>query len=57
MALPIWAQFIKRVLADPSLPYKSTDTFYYPSNYNPCSTEGLHEQFDETPEADSSFFD
>lgn len=57
MALPIWAQFIKRVLADPTLPYKSSDTFYYPSGYDPCSTGETEEQIEETPEADSSFFD
>jgi len=37
MALPIWATFIKRVLNDPTLPYRDTDQFYYPSGYDPCS--------------------
>ncbi|MBR5716192.1 MAG: transglycosylase domain-containing protein [Bacteroidales bacterium] len=57
MALPIWAQFIKRVLADPTLPYSSSDTFYYPSGYNPCHVEGAFEHVEETPEVESSFFD
>ncbi len=57
MALPIWAQFIKHVLADPTLPYKSTDTFYYPANYDPCNSNEAIEQIEETPESDSSFFD
>ncbi len=57
MALPIWAQFIKRVLDDPTLPYKSTDTFYYPAGYDPCNTGETYQHVDVTPEADSSFFD
>jgi penicillin-binding protein 1A len=57
MALPIWAMFIKRVLADPTLPYSSSDTFYYPSGYDPCTVEGAFEHEEEAPESDNSFFD
>lgn len=38
MALPIWAIFMKNVLNDPTLPYKSTDKFRIPEkiDYEPC---------------------
>ncbi len=55
MALPIWAQFIKRVLDDTSLPYRSTDQFYYPSNYDPCSSEHIEEP-EEVFSDDPTFF-
>lgn len=37
MALPIFANFIKKVYADPTLPYSEDEDFVYPSDYNPCS--------------------
>ena len=55
MALPIWAMFIKRVLDDPTLPYSSSDTFYYPSGYDPCSADATFEHDDVIPESDDSF--
>ncbi len=55
MALPIWAMFIKRVLDDPTLPYSSSDAFYYPSGYDPCSADATFEHDDVIPESDDSF--
>ncbi|MCI6551224.1 MAG: transglycosylase domain-containing protein [Prevotella sp.] len=39
MALPIWAYFMKKVYADPSLGYHSGETFNLPADYNPCAKE------------------
>lgn len=36
MALPIWAIFMKKVYADPSLGYSPSATFGLDSNFNPC---------------------
>ena len=55
MALPIWAMFIKRVLDDPTLPYSSSDAFYYPSSYDPCNADATFEHEDVIPESDDSF--
>lgn len=55
MALPIWAMFIKRVLNDSSLPYKATDNFYYPADYDPC-TSGTYEHTEELISSDNDFF-
>lgn len=64
MALPIWATFIKKVLQDPNLPYKATDTFYYPKDHNPCadgdgSVSGVSSgaSYSETAKGESGFFD
>lgn len=56
MALPIWATFIKHVLDDPSLPYNETDSFYYPADYDPCSTENEHIEVVPS-QSENSFFD
>ncbi|MBR0037399.1 MAG: transglycosylase domain-containing protein [Bacteroidales bacterium] len=37
MALPIFANFIKKVYADPHLPYNEEEQFYYPEDYDPCA--------------------
>ena len=37
MALPIWANFMKKVYADPSLPYDETAKFNLPPGYDGCS--------------------
>ena len=37
MALPIWANFMKKVYADPSLPYDETAKFDLPPGYDGCS--------------------
>lgn len=39
MALPVWAYYMKRVLADKSLGYSDLETFGLPADYNPCATE------------------
>jgi penicillin-binding protein 1A len=36
MALPIFAKFMKKVYADKTLPYRETESFYYPESYDPC---------------------
>ena len=36
MALPIWAYFMKKVFADPSLPYDPTVGFDLPEDFDPC---------------------
>ncbi len=46
MALPIWAKYMVKVLADPSLPYNNTDTFQFPDEYDPCKEASLT---DDTP--------
>lgn len=35
MALPIWAIYMKKVLANPQLGYRSTDQFDVPDDFNP----------------------
>ncbi len=44
MALPIFAKFIEKVYADPALPYKQNEQFYYPSGYDPCAVNPIIEQ-------------
>lgn len=39
MALPIWANFMKRVYKDPSLGYKPDASFGLPEGYNPCARD------------------
>lgn len=41
MALPIWAYFMKKVLADSSLGYNENDKFDIPEDFNPCGNEDL----------------
>jgi len=57
MALPIWAKFIKQVLDDPALPYKPTDTFYYPAGFNPCDSGTFDHSDTETESTDEGFFE
>lgn len=54
MALPIFANFIKRVYDDTRLPYNQEEQFLYPEDYDPCSgsTQSTSE-----PEAENEFFD
>lgn len=35
MALPIWALYMQKVLADPNLPYTTTDQFDIPASFDP----------------------
>lgn len=53
MALPIWAYFMRKVLADRSLGYDSNEKFDIPEDFNPCvsefdnySTGGIEEVFE-----------
>lgn len=39
MALPIWAYFLKKVYADPTLGYSQNETFGLPADFNPCQQE------------------
>ncbi len=39
MALPIFAYYIKKVFADPTLPYRKDDVFEIPEFYNPCAKD------------------
>jgi len=39
MALPIWAYFLKKVYADPTLGYSQNETFGLPADFNPCHQE------------------
>ena len=57
MALPIWAMFIKKVLADPSLPYRPTDQFFYPADYDPCSGETYIHSDESYSDDGGGFFD
>lgn len=45
MALPIWAIFMKKVYADPSLGYDTTTQFDLPDGYNPCQ-QAQKDEFD-----------
>ena len=38
MALPIYAKFIQKVYADPTLPYNEDEKFYVPTNYKSSSS-------------------
>jgi len=44
MALPIWANYMKEVLADDELPYSADEKFEFPENYDPCMEESLKEE-------------
>ena len=46
MALPIWAIFMKKLYADPSLGYSPTVKFDLPDDYNPCYHVGGNDQDD-----------
>jgi penicillin-binding protein 1A len=48
MALPIWALFMKKVYADPSLGYSESESFNMPSVYDPNGSNGS------TPDPDDS---
>lgn len=49
MALPIFGKFIEKVYADPHLPYKQTEQFYYPAGYDPCRGGSLEVAEPTTP--------
>lgn len=39
MALPIWAYYMRKVFADPTLGYDPKETFQIPEGYNACATD------------------
>ncbi|MGN1375817.1 MAG: transglycosylase domain-containing protein [Prevotella sp.] len=39
MALPIWAYYMRKVFADPTLGYDPKETFTIPEGYNSCATD------------------
>lgn len=47
MALPIWGLFMKKVMADRSLPYANENKFVFPTDINLCSTENYGTYADE----------
>ena len=58
MALPIWAIFMKKVYADPSLGYSPTVKFDMPADYNPCyhaSSGGEQDTFEKVNAIDEVF--
>lgn len=58
MALPIAAMFWQKVFADPTLPYNESETFRYPEDYNPCSSQNYMPQHENLQQsAESGFFD
>ena len=52
MALPVWAIFMRKVYADPMLPYHDDTKFDIPAEYNPClksdssPSDGIDEVFE-----------
>ena len=36
-ALPIWAKYMKKVYADPSLDYSEDEKFNIPEDFEPCN--------------------
>ncbi|MDE6309193.1 MAG: penicillin-binding protein, partial [Muribaculaceae bacterium] len=50
MGLPIYGKFIKKVYADPTLPYDEDAKFEIPLNFNPCYREYFGETASEEPE-------
>jgi penicillin-binding protein 1A len=41
MALPVYAYYIRKVYGDPRLPYKQTDTFGLPEDYDGCEKDTI----------------
>jgi penicillin-binding protein 1A len=41
MALPVYAYYIRKVYGDPRLPYKQTDTFGLPEDYDGCAKDTI----------------
>ncbi|MCL2098673.1 MAG: transglycosylase domain-containing protein [Bacteroidales bacterium] len=57
MALPIWGSFMEKVLADPTLNIRPTDTFEIPADFNINLTcTGSDEELDEKEEKTDDFF-
>lgn len=45
MALPIYGYYMKKVYADPLLPYSENEKFAFPENYNACSSDSEKDDF------------
>ncbi len=43
-ALPIWGIYMKKVMADKDLNYKSTASFDIPDGYNPCGVQAVQSE-------------
>ena len=43
-ALPVWAYFMKKVFADPDLPYDESVPFEIPADFDPCYSAGTAEE-------------
>lgn len=54
MALPIWAIYMNKVLADKSLGYSETETFSFPDKFDPCK-DSLSSQMEESEGIDAIF--
>lgn len=50
MALPVWAYYMRQVMANAELGYPADLTFDLPDNYNPCLRGEEEETFDESIE-------
>ena len=57
MALPIYGQFMKKVYADPSLPYSQSERFNFPAGVNLCESEFADNGEEETEIVESSMDD
>lgn len=59
MALPIFGEYIKKVYADPSLPYKQTEDFDMTNEVDPCSgnSVGTYEDPGSTEVIEEGIFD
>lgn len=51
-ALPIFAEFLKRVYADPQLGYSSSEIFEFPGGFEPCPSVQESDYFNVKPEDD-----
>ena len=61
MALPVFAKFIQKVYADPTLPYNESEQFVYPDGYDPCHPSAVASGHDlqpmQQPEGEAGVFD
>lgn len=58
MALPIWANYMKKVLADKSLGYSEDEKFDIPSDFDPCGYNNYQEAItEEYPEGLDAIFE
>lgn len=55
MALPIWANYMNKVYADPSLGYDANDQFQFPEDYDPCAGDTQLTKEDESIGLDEIF--